>query len=452
MMQKEIPERWRTDPLYRALEAGNLRAAKRMLDKRESLSWHETAVYVPLAFRRPAWLLRQILDLGPEGQVYCAGEFVRPGGGWRIRVCSTLLVVAAALDDLVSVEELLRRDYYQDWGLIRNEFHPNLVREWTEDMSAWSYEIFERGFHLDMFHMFRMESKDDGSGEKKDYNVRQIMQKYDPLGAAIGCGALRCVARLLPKRAEELSLEARNILSGTPLPGDEERQRAVMALVEDKYGMELAELLDPGEFRDRDNPLFLRCLEKHPEWFNLRIARQFIEWADDEQWKSKDDNWAWQALPLIPPHLVAAVVLEKLPICDGSLKSYHLFRGLLSHPQVHIRIDRCAVRPNLGAQRVLDIVECMEVTGEAPEGGLSGLAVAMLNAMLHCLEVHDDVESQCRQRMLKSPEARAILEGEDPEMAIAYLDWKAKEGGALYKDTLLLMTILGLREERRYEL
>ena len=62
------------------------------------------------------------------------------------------------------------------------------------------------------------------------------------------------------------------------------------------------------------------------------------------------------------------------------------------------------------------------------------------------------MESQCRQRMLKSPEARAILEGEDPEMAIAYLDWKAKEGGALYKDTLLLMTILGLREERRYEL
>ena len=74
----------------------------------------------------------------------------------------------------------------------------------------------------------------------------------------------------------------------------------------------------------------------------------------------------------------------------------------------------------------------MEVTGEAPEGGLSGLAVAMLNAMLHCLEVHDDVESQCRQRMLKSPEVRAILEGEDPEMVIAYLDWKAKEGGALY--------------------
>lgn len=154
-------------------------------------------------------------------------------------MCSTLLVAAAALDDLVSVEELLRRGYYQDWGLIRNEFHPNLVREWTEDMSAWSYEIFKRGFHLDMFHMFRMEPKDDGSGEKRDDNLRRLMQKYDPLGAAMCCGALRCVARLLPKRAEELSLEARNILSGTPLPGDEERQRAVTALVEDRYGMEL---------------------------------------------------------------------------------------------------------------------------------------------------------------------------------------------------------------------
>lgn len=452
MRQKDIPERWRSDPLYRALQAGNLRAAGRMLDKRKSLSWHEAAVYAPLALRRPAWLLRRILDLAPEGQIYCAGDFVRPGGGWRIELCSTLLVAAAALDDLTSVEELLRRGYYQNWGLISKEFYPNVAREWTEDMSAWSYEISKQGFHLDMLHMVRMEPGDDDGGEKKDYNIRRLMQKYDPLGAAIGCGALRCVARLLPERAEELSLEARNVLSGIPLPGDEERQRAAVALVEDKYGMELAELLDPGEFRDRDNPMFLRCLEKHPEWFNLRIARQFIEWASDQHWKSKDDNWAWKALPLIPPRLVAAVVLEKLPRCDGSLESYHLFRGLLSHPQVHIRIDRCAVRPNLGAQRVLDIVECMEVTGEAPEGGLSGLAVAMLNAMLHCLEVHGDVESQCRQRMLKSPRALAILEEEDPEMVLAYLDWKAKEGGALYKDTILLMTILGLREERHYEL
>jgi len=76
------------------------------------------------------------------------------------------------------------------------------------------------------------------------------------------------------------------------------------------------------------------------------------------------------------------------------------------------------------------------VIGEAPEGGLSGLAVAVLRAWFICLHVRGDLESQCRQ-MLESPKAAAILAAEDPKMVQAYLKWRAEMGSIRCLEALL---------------
>lgn len=442
-MNQLLPERWLQDPLYCALKAGHLQTAKRLLDQRESLSWYETAMYAPLALRRPPWLLKRILDLGPEEQICCAGEFVRPGGGWVIRICSTLLVAAAALDDLAAVIELIGRGYHLSFWDVDQSLsagEPDGQRDWYQEIARSSYQM-----DLDIVWMEPI----GYVHQKEEVYPYDIRRNSEPLSAAIWCGAIRCVERLLPVRAEDISRFARKALSWGPLPGDEVRRQAVEKVVCRKYGMELAELLTPGEFENRDNPLFLPCLERHPEWFNLSIASHFVQEAGQSRW-GPGAAWAWNALPLIPEHLLGQVVADLMNSAwkngkDGSLQR------VLSHPQVHLSIDRCSVSPLVPLNCLMAILERMTVIGEAPEGGLSGLAVAVLRAWFICLHVRGDLESQCRQ-MLESPKAAAILAAEDPKMVQAYLKWRAEQGQVTYQDMYLVMSLVGVKEEYEYGL
>ncbi|MEH2939105.1 hypothetical protein [Lawsonibacter sp. JLR.KK007] len=115
---------------------------------------------------------------------------------------------------------------------------------------------------------------------------------------------------------------------------------------------------------------------------------------------------------------------------DGSLQR------VLSHPRVHRSVDRCQVFPLLSFNCLMAILERMTVIGEAPEGGLSGLAMAVLRAWFICLHARGDLESQCRQ-MLESPKAAAILAAEDPKMVQAYLKWRAEMGSIRCLEALL---------------
>ena len=93
--------------------------------------------------------------------------------------------------------------------------------------------------------------------QKEEVYPYDIRRNSEPLSAAIWCGAIRCVERLLPVRAEDISRFARKALSWGPLPGDEARRQAVEEIVCRKYGIELAELLTPGDFGNRNSPLLL---------------------------------------------------------------------------------------------------------------------------------------------------------------------------------------------------
>ena len=443
MRVNQLPERWLHDPLYRALEAGNLRAARAMLDKRDSLSWHETAVYAPLALRRPLWLLRRILDLGPAEQVCCAGEFVRPGGGWVIRMSVTLLTAAAALDDLPAVKELVSRGYCLDLPSIRKMFYLDVVDKWTGEQRDWYQENHTWFSDLDRVLLLPI----GGFPEFMMCRFAEYRQFNTPLSTAIWCGAVDCVEYLLPDRAEDLNLSERNALSWGPLPGDEARRQAVEEAVRRRYGLALEELLDPGEFQNRDSPLFLPCLERHPEWFHLSLVRRLVAdgWQDDRRWERK--NWVWNMLPLIPPHLLSAVVIEQLEI--GAVKD--LMNGVFAHPLVHLEVDRCAVPPETRPEPLIEILERMTITGKAPADGLSGLAAALLSAMSGCLHRQGNLEGRFRGLLARS-KVRLILEEEPPEMIRAYLDQEAEEKRISCQDVYLMMNLLNWKEECDYDL
>ena len=61
--------------------AGDLEAARTMLEQREQLNYAQAFRYAPLALGRPVWLLEKILDLAPQVEMCCAGIFERPGDG-----------------------------------------------------------------------------------------------------------------------------------------------------------------------------------------------------------------------------------------------------------------------------------------------------------------------------------------------------------------------------------
>ena len=385
---------------------------------------------------------------------HIAGLTALPPRGWWIITSAwgralRFPLAPAALDDLAAVIKLIGRGYhlsFWDVGQPLSAGEPDGQRDWYQEIARSLYQM-----DLDIVWMEPI----GYVHQKEEVYPYDIRRNSEPLSAAIWCGAIRCVERLLPVRAEDISRFARKALSWGPLPGDEARRQAVEKVVCRKYGMELAELLTPGEFENRNSSLFLPCLERHPEWFNLSIASSFVQEAWQTEWGGRA-KWAWNALPLIPEHLIGPAVLNMMNGIRG-LKSIDVdsrdgpLQKLLSHLRVHLSVDRCQVSPMLSINCLMVILERMTVIGKAPEGGLSGLAVAVLRAWFACLHSKGGVRVRRRQ-MLELPKAAAILAEEDPKMVQAYLMWCAEQGQVTYQDMYLVMSLVGVKEEYEYDL
>ena len=208
---------------------------------------------------------------------HIAGLTALPPRGWWIITSAwgralRFPLAPAALDDLAAVIKLIGRGYhlsFWDVGQPLSAGEPDDSRDWYLEICRPSYKMCQDAVRMKFIGHVH---------QKKAYLI-DMGYLSDPLSVAIWCRSLRCIEPLLPAEAEDLSQLARNALSWGPLPGDEARRQAVEEIVCRKYGIELAELLTPGDFGNRNSPLFLPCLERHPEWFNLSIASHFVQEA-----------------------------------------------------------------------------------------------------------------------------------------------------------------------------
>ena len=100
------------DPLYLALMAKNRPAARALLEKKGTLAKQQTGTYALLTLQWAPDLLEAILDAGPADPHYYLNHCATWRSNGRLLVITgSLLMIAAALDDLPSLELLLRRGY-----------------------------------------------------------------------------------------------------------------------------------------------------------------------------------------------------------------------------------------------------------------------------------------------------------------------------------------------------
>lgn len=433
-----------TDPLYCALKEGDLETARTMLEQRERLNYAEAFYYAPLALGRPVWLLEKILDLAPRVEMCCAKVFERPGDGWKIKLHGSLLMAAAALDDLEAVELLLARGYKggnhrwverEKWRVIAEALCPEEEEKGFEDVSAHVRDYGPLG-------SLWMEPPGYETTEQrpKPYLYEPTMDN-DPLSAAIWCGAVRCTARLLPERAESFSLADLRALSREALPGDEARHQAVVGAVEQKYGCELVDILFPGAFADWNAPLFLSCVRRHLDWLNENQAEHIVQALGKEE--EGEADWAWNLLPLVPQPLLNKAIVRRMR-SRGYTTDQRGVQRVLRHPEVHVTVDCCAVPPDIENWALMEILEHTGVGGEPPEEGLSGLAVCLLERML--------TANSCRSQIIRSNKAIFTLKAENPEMVKRYLYQKVERKQVYFRDVLMVMNLIGLKEVHDYEL
>lgn len=434
-----------TGPLYHALKEGDLETARTMLEQREQLDYAQAFRYAPLALGRPVWLLEKILDLAPRVEICCAGIFERPGDGWKIKLHGSLLMAAAALDSLEAVELLLARGY-RGWNhrWAEGEERRMLAEALCPEDEAKGFKaVSEYLQDYGSLGSLWMEPPGYETAEQrpKPYPYEPTMDN-DPLSAAIWCGAVRCTARLLPERADHLSLAGFRALSREALPGDEARHQAVVGAVEQKYGCELVDILLPGTFADWNTPLFLSCVKRHLDWLNENQTEHIVRALSKEE-EEGEANWAWNLLPLVPRPVLNKVIVRRMK-SRGYTTDQRGVRRVLRHPEVHITVDCCAVPPDIEDWALMEILEHTGIGGEPPEEGLSGLAVCLLERML--------TPNSCRNQIMRSNKAIFTLTAENPEMVKRYLYQKVERKQVYFRDVLMVMNLIGLKEVHDYEL
>lgn len=439
------------DPLRLALKERRARQAWRLLRRRERLSWTETSIYAPLALGWAPRLLEMILDLGPREEVFCRHTLLSPSGNWEIILTAPLLTAAAARDDLAAVELLLARGYRAG----RAGGGPELLRQ--ADLTAW-YRLLSagqgHGYIYDVNHFYCIPNPFPN-------NCSCGRIDCDALSIALELGNLRCALRLLPERAEELSLASRLALRRGCYVGleemsggmteelaeraaeEERRRRAAAGAVLAVYGdrLDLGACLDREELKQlcRREPLFQSTLERHPEWIGAKQAGALAALAGERP-------WALELLKRAPSE--AVIDWSERMLFHGWEKWEEAGRCL----DFRLPLRRQAVPEQLEVPP-LELLERAEIIGEPPEGGLSGLAAFLLSQILHGCQTEPGPQVWSQNRLLRYPKTIPLLREEDPAMVMDYLRWRAEQWGIPARISGLLAALLDLKQEdERYVL
>ena len=413
--------RWEQDahpesPLWMALRAKNRRVATALLDKTPSLTREEAGRCALLTLQWAPDLLDRVLSLGPD-RPFCWLRHEIPLSrerNQRLRLCGSLVMIAAALDDLSALEVLLRRGDPVDFNFQRDRW--NIVG----DLLMGGVTMGALGSPTYSLHkVFR--------GVPAGDDTSHVLLNADPLSAAIFCNAKRCALRLLEVPEVPISPAVRRALAITP--GNE-----TQALVAQRLDTPLEELLQAEDFGpELDHPLLLPVLRRSPvvsRKLALRLA---------ENYRSAPEGTGEQLVSLVDPALMGDVVWEAW--CQDTRNDVYLELA----EQFSLPLDRCRVPEKTAIWQLRELLNHFRITGTPPENGLSGLAVSLLDL----LSTSRVGEGMTVEQLLHLPSAAQVLKTEDPAMVAAYLtsvpDLPAEQ-------TLPLMNLLNIRKEVSYVL
>ena len=342
--------RWEKDthpdsPLWMALRAKNRRAASALLDRASSLTREETGRCALLTLQWAPDLLERILALGPD-RPYCWLRHevtLSRERGLQLRLCGSLAMIAAALDDLPALEILLRRgdpadyDFRRDrWNII-SDLLMGGVTMGALNSPTYSLRQILRG----------IPAPDDSS---------HVLLNADPLSAAVFCDAKRCALRLLEEPQVTVTPAVRRALAITPM-------NETQTLVAGRLNTPLEELLQPDDFGpELDHPLLLPVLRRNPNVSRslaLRLA---------ENYQSAPEGIGEQLLSLVDPALLGDVLWEAW--CRNNRRDSMLDLA----EQFSLPLDRCRVPEKTPIWKLQEVLDHFRITGSPPEDGLSGLA------------------------------------------------------------------------------
>jgi len=412
----------RKSPLWMALRAKNRRAAQAILAKTPSLTRKEAADCALLTLQWAPDLLVQVLDKMPGRPFAWLRHEVTLDINQQLVLClqGSLVMIAAALDDLPALNALLERGGQPDYNFRRDRW--DIIGDLLMDgvtmgaLNSPEYSLYQ----VELSRPF----PDDSS---------HVLLGADPLSAAVFCNAGRCAARLLEESIPAVTPALRRALAITPL-------NETQALVAQQLDTPLEKLLLPEDFGpEMDHPLLPVVLERH----NGQIPRKTVEGFIYRYERGRDESLRTLQLDtfaLIDPNTLGDVVWEAWQ------QDIHRDDLLELARTFALPVDRCRVSEHLHRDTLLELMENFFITGEPPEEGLSGLACSLLSL----LEGNFRTPPMPIEQLLHIPGAARVLKEEHPHILLAWLS--AHEGTIPTNQTLPLKTLLNIHKEVDYDL
>ena len=411
----------RESPLWMALRAKNRRAANAILDKTDTLTRKEAANCVLLTLQWAPDLLERILDKTPGRPFTWLQHDITLDRTTQLtlHVRGSLVMIAAALNDLRALELLLRRGAHPDY-----DFHRD---RWDIVGDLLMGGVTMGALNSPDYSLYRMELSVPFPDESS-----QMLFRADPLSAAIFGNAKLCALRLLEEPSVTVTHAVRRALALTPI---RETQQAVA----EQLDTPLEDLLLPEHFGpELDHPLLSAVLRRHGgdmPYETLKSMIVFYHRATDETTHRKN----MEIFSLIDPTLLGDVVWEIWQQSTRRTELLELARAL------SLPVDRCRVPENLSRSSLTALLDHFHITGDPPEDGLSGLA----STLLHQLEEQYRFRPLPVEQLMQLPGAAHVLETEHPEMILA---WLAGHEDLPASQTLPLKSLLNIHKEVDYGL
>lgn len=401
-----LNEEDRRDPLCLALMGKKRRLARELLDRETVLTPDEAARYAPLTFHWAPDLLARILDLAPAG-VYLDGYRFPPRSGpeRKCLLSGSLLLAAAAADDLVSLELLLAREEYLPLSF--------------SGRRALARRYVEHGNRGPLSATLCLQSAGAPAEEAPSSQFPQVTQPTDPLAAAILCGAVSCARRLAAHPRFPLTAAARQaaaqflLLPSLCRDPRWARSRQAARAAADVLGVPPEELLRPEEipWPVYDRPLYRAALRRRPSLPERAVCEMVTLLRSTNPYAEHWKEPVRACLALLPPEQAAAGVLACLQSSGGELPPRTTWqtacRWVLDlAKELQLPLLRCRVHPMASWEKLRSLLEAFGPPDPPPEGGVSGLGWALLR----CAGGDD------RPQVLRHPAAIAALQGEDPAL------------------------------------
>lgn len=404
-------------PLQRALREKNRSAARKILSEMSALPRGQAADCALLTLGWAPELLETILEKTQGGPFAWLRHEVTLDAQTQLTLSlrGSLVMIAAALDDLPALNLLLSRGGHPDYDFRRDrwEIAGDLLMGGVTMGALNSPE-----YSLECSRPF----PDDSSN---------VLPSADPLSAAIFCNAKSCAARLLEEPSVTVTPAVRRALARTPV-------NETQTLVAQRLDTPLAELLQPEDFGpEMDHPLLQEVLERH----GGKLPRKNVEGFVSTYGLAEGAERARQReiFGLMDADLLGDVVWEAWQ------QNSHCRPLLELADALALPVDRCRVSERLHRDLLTELMEHFCITGDAPEEGLSGLACALL----HLLEADFQTRPMPVEQLLQLPGAARVLETERPEMMDA---WLAAHPGISASQSLPLKALLDIHTEVSYEL